>query len=136
MQCLNSVHNYEKIKTELEDVQAKVAAGDFEEATLDMLSSLETEFDRIGGYSVEGRIVGVLKGLSFKDEDTERLCSSFSGGWQMRVSLCKVRACETRRNIKYLTCFSIASNSMTATSFKTHSLAVATHQQPRLHDLR
>lgn len=34
--------------------------------------------------------MSVLKGLSFKDEDTERLCSSFSGGWQMRVSLCKL----------------------------------------------
>ena len=34
-ECMNSVHNYEKVKRELEDVQGKVAAGDFEEATLD-----------------------------------------------------------------------------------------------------
>ena len=32
----------------------------------------------------------MLKGLSFKDEDTTELCSSFSGGWQMRISLCKL----------------------------------------------
>jgi ATP-binding cassette subfamily F protein 3 len=32
----------------------------------------------------------VLKGLSFKDEDAQKPCTSFSGGWQMRISLCKL----------------------------------------------
>ncbi|GMH57284.1 hypothetical protein TrST_g8280 [Triparma strigata] len=89
-ECVNSVHNYEKIKKELEAVQERVEGGDFEEETLDLLGKMEAEFEAIGGYNVESRIVNVLKGLSFKDEDTNELCSSFSGGWQMRISLCKL----------------------------------------------
>ena len=32
----------------------------------------------------------VLKGLGFEPEDSDRLCSSFSGGWQMRIGLARL----------------------------------------------
>lgn len=58
--------------------------------TLNELNRMETLFDQIGGYNLEKNIMTVLKGLSFKDEDAHKPCTSFSGGWQMRISLCKL----------------------------------------------
>ena len=84
MQCISAVRDYDKIKLELEAVQQKVADGDFEDETLNELGRLESLFEQIGGYNLEKNIMTVLKGLSFKDEDAQKPCTSFSGGWQMR----------------------------------------------------
>ncbi len=89
-ECVASIHNYDKIKSDLEDAQNKVASGDFDDDDLNDLVRLETEFEAAGGYNVESNVMQILKGLSFTDEDASRLCSSFSGGWQMRISLCKL----------------------------------------------
>jgi ATPase subunit of ABC transporter with duplicated ATPase domains len=35
-------------------------------------------------------VESVLKGLGFEPEDSDRLCSSFSGGWQMRIGLARL----------------------------------------------
>jgi ABC-type dipeptide/oligopeptide/nickel transport system ATPase subunit len=34
-------------------------------------------------------IVLLKKGLGFEPEDSNRLCSDFSGGWQMRIALAR-----------------------------------------------
>ena len=41
-------------------------------------------------YSVDSRVSRVLKGLGFEDGEFERPCSSFSGGWQMRIGLARL----------------------------------------------
>jgi len=34
-------------------------------------------------------VARVLKGLGFSDAEFDRPCSSFSGGWQMRIGLAR-----------------------------------------------
>lgn len=43
-----------------------------------------------GGYEFEAAARKVLKGLGFRDDDAERPCSHFSGGWKMRIALAAV----------------------------------------------
>lgn len=45
----------------------------------------------LSGYdTMEAEIESVLKGLGFKQEDFERKCEEFSGGWRMRIELAKI----------------------------------------------
>ncbi|NMD04635.1 MAG: ABC-F family ATP-binding cassette domain-containing protein, partial [Deltaproteobacteria bacterium] len=39
------------------------------------------------GYSFKAKSKQILKGLGFKQDDPERNCSDFSGGWKMRILL-------------------------------------------------
>ncbi|HEY9898014.1 MAG TPA: ABC-F family ATP-binding cassette domain-containing protein [Pantanalinema sp.] len=58
---------------------------------LTMAQAQATEaFEAMGGYTVETRIGKVLSGLGFSESDRARLVESFSGGWQMRVTLAKL----------------------------------------------
>ena len=43
-----------------------------------------------GGYKKEERIGATLHGLGFSNQDWQRPCSEFSGGWQMRIALAKL----------------------------------------------
>jgi len=47
-------------------------------------------FERLDGYRIEARIGRVLNGLGFSNDEREKLCGEFSGGWQMRIALAKV----------------------------------------------
>eukprot|EP00271_Cylindrocystis_brebissonii_P007267 TRINITY_DN20585_c0_g1_i1.p1 TRINITY_DN20585_c0_g1~~TRINITY_DN20585_c0_g1_i1.p1 ORF type:complete len:605 (-),score=139.72 TRINITY_DN20585_c0_g1_i1:158-1972(-) len=42
------------------------------------------------GYKADEMIAGVLGGLGFQQSDWTRLCSEFSGGWQMRIALARL----------------------------------------------
>jgi len=44
----------------------------------------------IGAYAAEARAASILAGLGFDDAAQRRPCSSFSGGWRMRVALAAV----------------------------------------------
>jgi ATP-binding cassette subfamily F protein 3 len=52
--------------------------------------NLYEQFTLMDGHGVESRVDRVLSGLSFKRADRVKECSSFSGGWRMRISLAKV----------------------------------------------
>lgn len=41
-------------------------------------------------YQRSARIAHISKGLGFSDQDLDRPCNEFSGGWQMRIALAKV----------------------------------------------
>lgn len=75
---------------ELEAAEQAVTGGDYSEEALLRLERASTEFDAAGGYTVDQKIGNVLKGLGFKEEDYERKCSEFSGGWQMRIALARL----------------------------------------------
>jgi ATP-binding cassette subfamily F protein 3 len=45
------------------------------------------QFEAKGGYSFEARAKSVIKGLGFSEQDWLKPCSSFSGGWKMRIVL-------------------------------------------------
>ena len=51
---------------------------------------LSSEFERLGGYTIEREVGKVLHGLGFTPNDLSRVVSNFSGGWKSRVALAKV----------------------------------------------
>jgi len=53
-------------------------------------SDAQAEFEAAGGYSAQERVSKVLKGLGFTEADFGRMCSDFSGGWQMRIALARL----------------------------------------------
>lgn len=58
-----------------------------------LLSRLENRrkiFEASEGYSFDAMARKVLKGLGFSEDDPQRQCSEFSGGWKMRILLASV----------------------------------------------
>ena len=57
---------------------------------LDRINEL-TELLRLRGIdNMDGEVEVVLKGLGFRQEDMDRRCEEFSGGWRMRIELAKI----------------------------------------------
>jgi ATPase subunit of ABC transporter with duplicated ATPase domains len=80
----------ENARERLRLVSVKVEAGDFSDETLNEMGDAQEEFEQVGGYEQEQMVDSVLKGLGFEPEDSDRLCSDFSGGWQMRIALARL----------------------------------------------
>ena len=74
----------------LEAATKVVEDGDYSEEALERLAEAQEDFQNLGGYEQEAMVENVLKGLGFEPEDSNRLCSSFSGGWQMRIGLARL----------------------------------------------
>ena len=64
--------------------------GDYSEVALEDLAQAQEDFEALGGYEQEQLVDTVLKGLGFTPEDSDRPCSDFSGGWQMRIALARL----------------------------------------------
>jgi ATP-binding cassette, subfamily F, member 3 len=62
-------------------------------AMLTRYSELLDEFRRLEGYSIDLKIMTVLRGLGFSAYDLSTPCETFSGGWQMRIALAKLLLC-------------------------------------------
>jgi len=60
------------------------------EKKMERYSTSSQQFRLQGGYSLEAKIGTVLHGLGFSDDDWNRPCEEFSGGWQMRIALAKL----------------------------------------------
>ncbi|MDY6781015.1 MAG: ABC-F family ATP-binding cassette domain-containing protein [Cyanobacteriota bacterium] len=54
------------------------------------LDRLQRQFEAMDAYGLEAQIEKILPEVGFKPEDGDRVVSSFSGGWQMRMSLGKI----------------------------------------------
>ena len=54
------------------------------------IAEIHTRLSDINAYSAEGRASSILNGLGFSKDDLIKPCSSFSGGWRMRVALASV----------------------------------------------
>ncbi len=76
--------------TALDKAEKAVSEGDTTDEALIELEEAAIEFENAGGYTVEQKIANVLKGLGFVEEDNDRYCSEFSGGWQMRIALARL----------------------------------------------
>jgi ATP-binding cassette subfamily F protein 3 len=70
---------------------------DMETASPEQLDKLIHDMDRLqrlfegmDGYGLDARIEKILPEMGFALDDGDRLVSSFSGGWQMRMSLGKI----------------------------------------------
>ncbi|TAD80188.1 MAG: ABC transporter ATP-binding protein [Oscillatoriales cyanobacterium] len=80
------------IQAEMHEVQNEMGAADPDrlEALLRDLDRLQRRFEALDGYGLEARVDRLLPELGFEPDDGDRLVSSFSGGWQMRICLGKV----------------------------------------------
>lgn len=54
------------------------------------LNDLNEQFTLQGGFNLRENIEKFLTGLGFENSDLNRKMSEFSGGWKMRVELCKI----------------------------------------------
>jgi ATP-binding cassette, subfamily F, member 3 len=80
----------ELARKRLEIVTKSVEGGDYRDETLMEMAEAQEAFEEVGGYEQEQLVDTVLKGLGFEPEDSSRLCSDFSGGWQMRIALARL----------------------------------------------
>lgn len=60
------------------------------EKRLDEYGALQHRFEDLGGFAVEAKAARILSGLGFAQEDYQKPCEAFSGGWQMRIALAKL----------------------------------------------
>lgn len=60
------------------------------DALIHKLDRFQRQFEALDGYGLEARIEKILPELGFAAGDGDRLVESFSGGWQMRMSLGKI----------------------------------------------
>lgn len=81
-----------KIKAALHAVQHELETA--QQAELDRLlkkmDRLQHEFEHADGYGLERKVDKILPEIGFSADDGDRLVSTFSGGWQMRIGFGKV----------------------------------------------
>jgi ATP-binding cassette subfamily F protein 3 len=88
------------IEARLAKLEAAMAQGSADAATLERYSRAQAELESHGGYRWRDRATEVARGLGFHDEDLERGLASFSGGELTRASL--ARALATRPDLLLL----------------------------------
>lgn len=81
-----------RVHWELQDIpqQMDTASEEELERLIKRLDRQQRQFEALDGYGLEAQIEKILPEMGFKPEDGDRLVSSFSGGWQMRMSLGKI----------------------------------------------
>ncbi|MBU2019355.1 MAG: ATP-binding cassette domain-containing protein [Bacteroidetes bacterium] len=84
-----------RIKTRLDVINHEIVErSDYESESylslLDEMSDLNHQFLLQDGYSWEEKIVSILKGLGFQDDELPRPLDTFSGGWKMRAELARI----------------------------------------------
>jgi len=81
-----------QVQLSLAQVQSEMEAASPEELErlINKLDRLQRQFEALDGYGLDARIGKILPEMGFGVEDSDRLVSAFSGGWQMRMSLGKI----------------------------------------------
>jgi ATP-binding cassette subfamily F protein 3 len=87
-------------EAELQRLEALMAEGSQNPATMPAYTAAQQRLDHGGGYRWRDQVLSVLRGLGFPPDQAERPLSSFSGGELTRVSL--VRALASRPDLLLL----------------------------------
>ncbi|CAM9132604.1 unnamed protein product [Laminaria digitata] len=74
----------------MEAAEARIVADPMDQKALDRLMQAQATFEAVGGLTQDRLVAQILGGLGFSAPDQQRLCSTFSGGWQMRIALAKL----------------------------------------------
>ncbi len=77
---------------ELARLEAAMAAGDHDAATLAAYAHAQARLEHAGGYGWRDHASAVVRGLGFDDEDLDRRLTTFSGGEITRSSLARALA--------------------------------------------
>jgi ATP-binding cassette subfamily F protein 3 len=80
------------LEDDLRSLEERMAAGDFEDATLNAYSVAQARLEHAGGYTWRDRALATLHGLGFRDRDLDRELTTFSGGELTRGSLARALA--------------------------------------------
>lgn len=80
------------VQDELAKVTQQMETADPDELDelIHKLDDLQRKFEALDGYVLEAAIAKILPDMGFALDDSERLVSDFSCGWQMRMSLGKI----------------------------------------------
>jgi len=70
--------------------EMKTSDADSLEKLMKRYASINEAFERAGGYEYRSRVVGVLKGMGFKESDFSKKINVLSGGEKTRVALGKL----------------------------------------------
>ncbi|MEM5948303.1 ABC-F family ATP-binding cassette domain-containing protein [Spirochaetia bacterium 38H-sp] len=82
---------YANIEKEITNLSESIKKADTNAIKLsERIANLSEQLERSGYYTRHKHIHRVLSGLGFSDEDMQRPCSEFSGGWQMRIALARI----------------------------------------------
>ncbi|ACK68540.1 ABC transporter related [Gloeothece citriformis PCC 7424] len=81
-----------EVQHQLTQVQREMEMADPDDLDplIKKLDKFQRKFEALDGYVLESQIEKILPEMGFSPEDGDRLVSSFSGGWQMRMSLGKI----------------------------------------------
>jgi ATPase subunit of ABC transporter with duplicated ATPase domains len=82
-----------QVRTELAGLERDMADPekmDELEALIERFGHVQARFDELDGYALEARAQEVLSGLGFDDDMIHGDVGRLSGGWKMRVALCRV----------------------------------------------
>ena len=80
------------LEDELRTLEAAMADGQHDAATLDRYAHTQARLEHAGGYAWRERTAGVVRGLGFTEADLGRLLDTFSGGELTRASLARALA--------------------------------------------
>ncbi|MDX6637337.1 MAG: ATP-binding cassette, subfamily er 3, partial [Solirubrobacterales bacterium] len=80
------------IERRLAELEARMAAGDAEAATLEEYARVQARLEHVGGYRWRDPVEATLRGLGFDDDALGRGLESFSGGELTRASLARALA--------------------------------------------
>lgn len=75
---------------ELEAAMGDPDRADEMDEIIERYGEVQSRFDEIDGYSLDGRAREVLDGLGFSQEMMDGNVGNLSGGWKMRVALAKI----------------------------------------------
>jgi ATP-binding cassette, subfamily F, member 3 len=81
-----------EIERELGELEAKMAGGTADQATLDRYARAQARLEARGGYLWRDRATVMARGLGFVEADLERRLDTFSGGQLTRASLARALA--------------------------------------------
>ncbi len=74
-----------QIEQQLEELSERMKS-DHSEKLINQYSALEEEYKYKGGYTYYGEMLSVLNGFGFRENDLDRLVSSFSGGEKTKIA--------------------------------------------------
>lgn len=90
IEVLDEMPEIANLELQIEKISNQIAAEPHNKQLLEKLGRLQSEFDRVDGWSIESRAKKVLGGLGFSQEQMKTPLEQFSGGWRMRVALAKL----------------------------------------------
>ncbi|MCF7823842.1 MAG: ABC-F family ATP-binding cassette domain-containing protein [Candidatus Marinimicrobia bacterium] len=90
IEVLDEIPEIGALEQEIASLSEQVSSEPANQVLLKKLGRLQTEYDRLDGWSIESRAKKVLGGLGFSSMQMGIPLEQFSGGWRMRVALAKL----------------------------------------------